>query len=374
MSKVQAVNLSALARAAGVSTATVSRALRNDPRQSPATRQRVQQLARRLGYHPHPMVTALMTQIRSRRRARFRGTLALIDPWPVRQGWDPRGMIPLFIDGVRQRAAALGYALDEFWLAQPGMNPERAGRVLRSRGVLGLVVGPFPFDRVHHTLDLDLAPFAVATMGYSLKAPDLHRACINHYASAALALNQLRRRGYERIGFVMTERLAYRANGMLTAGYLTWQQGDPLERRIPLLLLPDDEPESRHQAVFARWLRRHRPDAVLCYYTPVLRWLRNLGLRAPDHIGFATLGQDLDTAGERVRGQPSPSGVNLDWRGVGTATVDLVVDQINRNERGVPEQPRMTLVPGRWHEGDTLRPAPAPSPTLRSPEPISYPA
>jgi LacI family transcriptional regulator len=359
MSHVQAISLAALAQAAGVSVATASRALRNDPRQCLATRQRVQSLARRLGYRPHPMVTALMTQIRVQRRKKFAGTLALLDPWPQQHGWGPKGMIPLFLEGVHRRAGALGYGLDEIWLGRPGMTPERTENVLRTRGVLGLVIAPFPFDRVHHVLPLDVRNFAVATMGYSLKTPDLHRACINHYASMALALDQMRRRGYRRIGFVITERLSYRANGMLTAGYLTWQQAEPIEQRIPHLLLPDDAPEAEHREIFSRWLRQHRPDAVLDYYCPVFRWLKALGLRVPHDIGFATLGQDLGVSIERARGQPSPSGVDLDWRGVGEATVDLVVEQINRNERGAPTMPRLTLVPGRWNEGETLRPVPA---------------
>lgn len=361
MSHVQKINLLTLARAAGVSKATASRALRDDPRQSLATRQRVQAAARRLGYRPHPMVTALMTQIRTTRRTRFSGNLALLDPWPKHHGWDPRGMIPRFVEGVRMQAAVAGYALDELWLREPGMTPQRALKVLRSRGVIGLVVGPFPFDRVHHTLELDLSDFAVATMGYSLKTPDLHRACINHYASVALAMSQMRRRGYMRIGFVITERLAYRANGLLTAGYLTWQQAEPVQNRIPHLLLPDDAADAVHQTMFRRWYRQHRPDALLGYYSPMLRWLRVMKLRVPQDVGFANLAHDLELSRDRAHGVTSVSGVDLNWRGVGAATVDLIVEQINRNERGIPELPRLTLVPGQWHEGDSLRPAPAPS-------------
>jgi hypothetical protein len=99
MSKVQKISLVALARAAGLSKATVSRALRNDPRQSGATRTRVQGLARRLGYRPHPMVTALMTQIRVGRRPRFRGLIGILDLWPERRGWASNPMVPPFLEG-----------------------------------------------------------------------------------------------------------------------------------------------------------------------------------------------------------------------------------------------------------------------------------
>jgi len=48
-----------LAREAGVSIATVSRALRDDPAVSPATRQQIQDLARQLGYRRSPLATRL---------------------------------------------------------------------------------------------------------------------------------------------------------------------------------------------------------------------------------------------------------------------------------------------------------------------------
>lgn len=77
----------------------------------------------------------------------------------------------------------------------------------------------------------------------------------------------------------------------------------------------------------------------------------------PQDVGYADLGLartpgagDGTPAGRRI------SGVDLQWRDVGAAAVDLIVDQINRNEHGIPRAPRLTLVPGRWSDGDTLRP------------------
>jgi hypothetical protein len=37
--------------------------------------------------------------------------------------------------------------------------------------------------------------------------------------------------------------------------------------------------------------------------------------------------------------------------------VDLLVDMLHRNERGVPIIPYMLMVEGSWCEGRTLRPA-----------------
>lgn len=49
-----------IARLGGVSAATVSRALRDHPRISPATRARIKALARRVGYRPNPRARALL--------------------------------------------------------------------------------------------------------------------------------------------------------------------------------------------------------------------------------------------------------------------------------------------------------------------------
>jgi len=56
-----AVRIMEVARQAGVSTATVSRALRGLPNVAPATRQRVTRVAAELGYRPHPHATGLAT-------------------------------------------------------------------------------------------------------------------------------------------------------------------------------------------------------------------------------------------------------------------------------------------------------------------------
>lgn len=361
MARVQTINLEAIARRAGVSKATVSRALRADANPDAITGQRVREAASRLGYQPNPMVTALMTQIRSATRRDFRGGIALLNPWPERHLWQTNGSLSLFMAGVQARAKQLGFTLDEIWLHETGRTPERTGKALRARGHVGVLVFPFPFDDASHSLEIDLADLAVATMGYSLRTPDVHRACANHYASVAMALTQLQRRGYRRIGFVATSRLVYRSHGMLSAAYLTWQHTEARRARLPALLLGHDNADQGRRQ-FVAWYREHRPDAILGYYRPVLSWLSELGARVPDDIGYADLGlTPLNVAAGTVTPglyDPAVSGVDLQWRDVGAAAVDLIVDQINRNEHGVPRAPRVTLVPGLWHEGKTLRPPP----------------
>ena len=41
---------------------------------------------------------------------------------------------------------------------------------------------------------------------------------------------------------------------------------------------------------------------------------------------------------------------------IGAAAVRLVIDKLNRNDRGVPALRQTILMPGHWHEGRTLGP------------------
>jgi LacI family transcriptional regulator len=59
VSDTHRATIAEVARAAGVSTATVARALQDSPKVVPATRQRVQEAARRLGYSPNPLARDL---------------------------------------------------------------------------------------------------------------------------------------------------------------------------------------------------------------------------------------------------------------------------------------------------------------------------
>src|SRR5687767_9601242 len=71
----------------GVSRATVSLALRNDPRLPKATRERVQAIARELGYRPDPLVSSHMVRVQARKAVKQIRTLAFLTAFPTRDGW-----------------------------------------------------------------------------------------------------------------------------------------------------------------------------------------------------------------------------------------------------------------------------------------------
>jgi len=52
---------------------------------------------------------------------------------------------------------------------------------------------------------------------------------------------------------------------------------------------------------------------------------------------------------------PEIAGIRHPFEALGSNAVDMVVAQVHRNERGIPERPKTMLVEGDWIEGASLR-------------------
>src|SRR5277367_6472336 len=76
---VSAPTMHEIAERAGVGKATVSLALRDDPRLRPETRRRIQKLAAKMGYRTNATVANLMAQLRASRTPKYQATLGLLN-------------------------------------------------------------------------------------------------------------------------------------------------------------------------------------------------------------------------------------------------------------------------------------------------------
>ncbi len=142
------VTLRSIAGVLNLHHSTVSRALKNDRRIPPETRERVLKATRELGYQPDPMLSALMTYRKSRAtRERYRATLGWITNYPTKDGWREYEKNAYF-RGATRRAHELGYMLEEFWLAEPGLTQKRAIQILEARNIHGLFLSRLR-DRAH---------------------------------------------------------------------------------------------------------------------------------------------------------------------------------------------------------------------------------
>ncbi|MBL9205395.1 MAG: LacI family DNA-binding transcriptional regulator [Opitutaceae bacterium] len=324
------VTMQAVARAVGVATSTVSKALRGDPTIPERRRNEIKRMAERLGYRTNPLVAALMAQLHSQRRRNDPHHIAWINFWTeeVQAALGHNGSPAL--DGARRRARELGYEIEVHAVARDEISPGRLRQILLTRSQWGVLFPPVPESAMHYPFDL--SGLTGVAIGTSLREPVMHRVSHNHYQGGSLACRELRARGFRRIGFVISPWNDERADGKWRAAYLVQQQLWPKGERLPPLVVGQDK-----RAVFERWLERYQPDAILAAEDFVGNWL--MALKATS-IRVAWLA--LDAFQRDVWG--------IDYRSelLGAAAVELVIGQMHRHERGSPPVSHSLLIDGIW--------------------------
>jgi len=334
-------NLKQIAELAGVSLMTVSRALRNQPYVSAATREKVMQIARELDYRPNPLVSALMSSRRNPAGSPAIVTIGYLTNFPTRRGWTVEPLYLQFFDGAQEAARQHGYKLEEFWLRESGMTPQRVSHILFNRGILGLIVAPLAVAQGH--LRLEWNRFATVALGHSLAKPQVHRFTNHQFRSMRLVMKHLRQLGYRRIGLALPASLNQRVTQLWLGGFLV-EPIRPGSAFIPPLLLKDKD---WGEARFAQWLLETKPDAVISHSLEPMEWFTALGIRAPEDLGFVYL---------NCESKDGPvSGIFQNGSVVGQAAVEFLIGMIQRNERGIPALAHSILIDGSWVEGATVR-------------------
>lgn len=333
--RASALTLTALAGHLGLSLATVSYALRGDPKIPPSTREREQAAARELGYRPNPRVSSLMAHIR-RAHARAPGErIAFVWVHTTREdvGRDP--FLRMVFRGARERAEQTGFGLEEYWTQAPGMSERRLQQIIRSRGIVGVVLSPVTTDEASLTLDWDWGQFAVAVIGNVSWTPELHHAGHHHYLGMRLALNELARLGCRRPAALLEHDSNHRAKRAWEAAWLT----HPLTAGRARPLLRTISPGHEAPDTTAGWLRTRKPDAVVASAARLFDLPGVRGFCTKSGIAPVTLHWSKEGG---------VGGVDQCYDRIAAHAVDLVIAQLNSNETGPPDLPSMMLFPGRW--------------------------
>jgi len=337
-----------IATKAGVGHTTVSLALRNHPKISAKTRQRVITIARDLGYTPDPMLSAL-AMYRSARQAKiFQGTLAwlvnVVDGFDWKKG-------PYYLgywNGATRRARYHGYQLEQFYLEPGQISPPRLASILRARNIGGVLL--CPQGRPETEMDFTWEDFSAVTFGYSLGKPLLHTVASAHFLNTKHVMREVAARGYRRPGLVINRTLDQRCGSNVHAGFLIEQELHPQFTRLPPFL---DYDQIRHDkpafaAKLADYIQRERLDAIVTADYQLLEVLKLAGISAPRDLGVA--GLSLPAHAGRM------SGIVEDSEKIGEIAVDILIGMIQRGERGVPPTPIRTHLEGAWREAETLLP------------------
>lgn len=352
------ITLADVAERAAVHVTTVSLAMRNHPRLPAGTRERIQRLAKAMGYVPDPFLRALVAYRGRIMPRRNPPTLAYVTNWRTRWGWKNVTAHPDFFAGAERKAREIGFHLDHFWLGEPDLTHSRLNAILCARGITGIIIASH-MREVDVALHFDWARFSAVKIDYFPHQPGLHNVTNDQCGIIRLAMQRLIALGYRRIGFVMHRGWDHSVDHLWTAGFLCEQQNLAAEERIPMLLFPDAEPvaawinESKSEviapaAAFDRWFRRHRPEVIISKASFVEARLAGLGLRVPEHVAFADV--FLSTF------DGSAAGVRQNYETVGELAVEILAGQLQHNKYGVPEIPTTTFVEGTWFDGTSCPP------------------
>jgi DNA-binding LacI/PurR family transcriptional regulator len=339
------VTMKSIAAQAGVTQATVSMSLANNPRIPVVTRERIQAIARKLGYHPNPYVSTLMRIRRQGKPLKDKPALALVCALRTADGWRNHGAptIRQMREGAFERATMRGYRAQEFWLHRDDMSNERFSEMLHARGIQGLLISPLADGDPTPTLHWDY--FASVSLSVPLPSLTITTVCNDHYFSSLTAVRECYRRGYRRPGILLRRVHQHRFQGRWEAGFLISGEMLPdLKQAEPLYV--DD---LKHETEILRWVKKEKPDVIITPAADTLpATLARGGFRIPEDIGLALLA--CPQPGDNF------SGVYQNGNMIGALAIDTLTSLVERHERGLPEQATTLMVEGQWNEGKTLRP------------------
>ncbi|MCX6032482.1 MAG: LacI family DNA-binding transcriptional regulator [Chloroflexi bacterium] len=303
------VNIADVAREAGVSSQTVSRALNNKSEISAETRVRVLAVVERLGFRPSTLARGLVTQKTA--------TLGLVVPDIAN---------PFFSEiarGAEDAAHEAGYSL---LLCNTVEDPSREIEVLHTleaQRVDGIILCSSRLAEEDLSAMMAKLP-TVILVNRVLSGDDLRSVCIDDEAGARCAAQHLLDSGHRAIAFLAGPPASYsglnRARGYQRALSEAGIPADP-----DLSLACDPHLEGGYNA--ARQLLSHRPDtdAFLCYNDLVavgaLQACAAAGRRVPEDVAVVGF-DDIRLAGLVT---PPLTTLRSDKRTLGAEAVRLLL-------------------------------------------------
>jgi LacI family transcriptional regulator/LacI family repressor for deo operon, udp, cdd, tsx, nupC, and nupG len=275
------VNIKDIARIAGVSHSTVSRALSNSPLISVETRERIQELSVALGYTPDAVAQSLQN--------RQTKTIGLV----VSSIADP--FFADLVEGVDDVASEAGLSL---FINFSHNDPEREVQVIETfhrRRVDGIIAASSRLSQRHRKQLINIRVPVVTINRQPEEEGDLfHFVSIDDHYGAEVAVNHLLQLGHRRIGYLgMGNRFLSNQNrykGYLDA--LAEARVQPGVDWVQIVSPEDADRQGDSEAARCKFstLLSASVSAVFCYNDRtalgVLMRCRELGIQVPDQLSL----------------------------------------------------------------------------------------
>lgn len=287
------------------------------------------------------MVNAYMSHLRSSRKTPYQATLAYLIPF--REATLFADYQKRVFDGAKAKADTLGYALEPIWLKELQFNFASLSRILRSRGVPGVVVigrdlNPADLE------DFDWNSFASATWGYSLKIP-LHRAAHHDVRGVRLILAKLRKKGYKRIALVLSLNHDLLSDHTILPTFYYDEKHHSKSEWVRSVPYASWNPCPSARENIKKWIVKNKPEVIIGDKA-VWGILEEMKWIVPDDVSFASPFWSSEW--------PGIAGINHQPEVIGGHTIELLATQLLQNERGLPTVPKLLLSEGNWVDGDSV--------------------
>jgi DNA-binding LacI/PurR family transcriptional regulator len=330
----QKVTIKDVAKAAGVSTQTVSRVINNRPDVSDGTRTHVQQIIEELGYAPNVIARSL-----SRGRSNTLGVVGF--------GLEYFGSTSV-LTGIEQKSSALGFSLllsllDKF-------EASRVDEILRnllSRQVEGIIWAIPGIDEVLEWLTekVKTIPVPVVFLNKFPNGDDVIVAMDNHLG-AQLATGHLLEQGYRKIG-IITGPPNWWESQQREAGWREVVREAGIENLDELKVTGDWRAASGDVGLHNLIAKSPDIDAVFASNDQMalgaLQAARRLGLQVPEDLGMV----GFDDIPEAAYFFPSLTTVRQNARELGAMAVDQMCELIKTRQNEEELNPEIHWVKPR---------------------------
>ena len=319
-----AVTMRDVAKTSGFSPATVSIVLNNAPLAryiAPATKKRIEEAAKRLGYRPNAMARFLRSK-----RSQSVGVMFfdITDPFctPILRGIEnalyQSSYLPFFADAHNQR--------NRF---------ERYLELLLDHHVEALiVVANWLFVDIHLLADLSKRNIPAATIGFELPGDTVSSVMVDNEAGGRLALEHLYQMGHRKIAFIRGPKMlidsAPRWRGIQKFAHSVGLEIDAaLTLQLPDSFDPNSGFEGGHRFTEELLQRKKRFTAMMAFddltALGTIRALTKAGVKVPEHcsvVGF----DDVPLSSLAV---PSLTTVRQPLEAMGDLAVNIVMEGVN---------------------------------------------
>lgn len=315
------VTISEIAKRAGVSRSTVSRALQDHPRIREDTKARIRKIAEELGYVPNYIAQSLSV----RRTLTFGMVITGVNnpfTWKV-------------VEGVDVTAHSLGYSVLFSTSRNEQEHELEVIESFRRRRVDGIIVISSHMGSTYadHLGEIDIP---VVLINHQESSEKLHTVRIDDYAGASLAVEHLLGLSHRRIAYVGTndrigsDRRRYAAyHDLVTAAGL-----------MPIALYTDGDTANDFKTghILAIPVIESNVTAVFCYNDRIalglIAGLREHGIAVPNQISIASF-DDID---ESQYASPTLTTVRQPQFQLGQQAVELLFELMEDNEQVVQDR------------------------------------